>query len=112
MIPSRSPLFQALFAFQGEIAGASLGLFALGESGAVFETKALRLESVSLGEEASQFDIVLQACEAQDELVLGLQYNADLFGPQTIARMAGNLRTLLESLDNSLRVSGTSTAFP
>ena len=103
--PSRSPLFQALFTLQGEIAGASLGLFALSESGAVFETKALRLESISLGEEASQFDIDLQACEAQDELVLGLQYNADLFGPQTIARMAGNLHTLLEGLDGSLRVS-------
>jgi amino acid adenylation domain-containing protein len=103
--PSRSPLFQALFAFQGEVAGTSLGQFALGESGAVFETKALRLESVSLGEEASQFDIVLQACEAQGELILGLQYNADLFEPQTIARMADNLRTLLGALDSSLRVS-------
>jgi amino acid adenylation domain-containing protein len=103
--PSRSPLFQVLFTLQGEIAGTSLGLFALGESGAVFETKALRLESVSLGEESSQFDIDLQACEAQDELVLSLQYNADLFEPQTIARMAGNLHTLLQGLDGSLRVS-------
>ena len=103
--PSRSPLFQALFTLQGEIAGRSLGLFALGESGAVFETKALRLESVSLGEESSQFDIDLQACETQDELILSLQYNADLFEPQTIARMARNLHTLLEGLDGSLRVS-------
>lgn len=103
--PSRSPLFQALFVFQGEIAGASLGLFALGESGAVFETKALRLESVSLGEETSQFDIVLQVCQIQDELVLGFQYNADLFGPQTIARMVGHLRTLLGALDGSLSIS-------
>lgn len=103
--PGRSPLFQALFALQGEIAGASLALFALGESGAVFETQALRLESVSLGEEASQFDIDLQACEAQGELVLRLQYNADLFKPQTIERMASNLSTLLESLDSSRRVS-------
>ena len=103
--PSRSPLFQALFTLQGEMAGRSLGLFALGESGAVFETNALRLESISLGEESSQFDIDLQACETQDELVLALQYNADLFSPQTIARMAGNLRTLLEGIDCSLRVS-------
>lgn len=103
--PARSPLFQALFALQGEIAGASLALFALGESGAVFETKALRLESVSLGEDASQFDISLQACEAQDELVLCFQYNADLFAPQTIARIAASLRTLLEGLDGPLRVS-------
>jgi amino acid adenylation domain-containing protein len=103
--PSRSPLFQALFTLQGEMAGRSLGLFALGESGAVFETNALRLESISLGEDSSQFDIDLQACETQDGLVLALQYNADLFNPQTIARMAGNLRTLLEGLDCSLRVS-------
>jgi amino acid adenylation domain-containing protein len=103
--PSRSPLFQALFAFQSEIAGTALGQFALGESGAVFETNVLRFESVPLGEDACQFDIVLQACEAKDELVLGLQYNADLFGPQTIERMAGNLRTLLGALDSSLRVS-------
>ena len=103
--PSRSPLFQALFTLQGEIAGTSLGLFALGESGAVFETKALRLESISLREESSQFDIDLQACEAQEELVLSLQYNADLFEPHTVARMAGNLHTLLQGLDASLRVS-------
>ena len=103
--PGRSPLFQALFTLQGEILGTSLGLFALGESGAVFETKGLRLESVSLEEEASQFDIDLQACEAQDELAFCLQYNADLFEPETIARMGGNLRTLLGALDSSLRVS-------
>ncbi len=103
--PSRSPLFQALFTLQGEIAGTSLGLFALGESGAVFETKAMSLEAVSLGEESSQFDIDLQACETQGELVLSLQYNADLFEPQTIARMADNLHTLLEGLDSPLRVS-------
>jgi amino acid adenylation domain-containing protein len=103
--PVRSPLFQALFTLQGEIAGTSLGQFALGESGAVFETKALRLESVSLGEESSQFDIDLQACEAQEELIFSLQYNADLFGPQTIERMAGNLHTLLEGLGSSVRVS-------
>src|SRR5947209_13594998 len=96
--PSRSALFQALFAFQGEVAGTSLGQFALGESGAVFETKALRLESVSLGEETSQFDIALQACEAQDEIVLRLQYNADLFEPQTIARMADHLGVLLHGI--------------
>lgn len=102
---SRSPLFQALFTLQGEVAGASLGLFALGESGVGFETKLLRFESVSLGEESSQFDIDLQACEIQDELVFSLQYNADLFEPQTIARMAGNFHTLLQGLNGSLRVS-------
>ena len=103
--PSRSPLFQALFTLQRETAGKSLGLFALGEAGAIFETKGLALESISLGEESSQFDIDLQACETQDELVFVLQYNADLFEPQTIARMAENLHTLLQGLDGSLRVS-------
>jgi amino acid adenylation domain-containing protein len=103
--PSRSPLFQALFTLQGGIAENSLGLFALGESGAIFETKGLTLESISLGEESSQLDIDLQACETQSELVFVLQYNADLFYPQTVARMAANLQTLLEGLDGSLRVA-------
>lgn len=103
--PSRSPLFQALFTLQGEIAGTSLGLFALGESGAIYETDALKLESVSLGEETSQFDIDLQACETENGVALSLQYNADLFEPQTITRMAANLRTLLECLDGTLHVS-------
>ncbi len=103
--PSRSPLFQALFAFQGEIAGTALGQFALGEPGAVFETNMLRFESVPLGEDACQFDIVLQVCKAKDELILGLQYNSDLFAPQTIERMADNFFILLGALDSSLRVS-------
>ncbi len=99
--PSRPPLFQSFFAFQGEIAGMSLGQFALAESGAVFETKALRLESVSLGEESSQFDIAVQACEAQDEIVFRFQYNGDLFEPQTITRMADHLCTLLHGMTQS-----------
>ena len=99
--PSRSPLFQTLFSLQGEVAGMSLGEFALGESGALFETKTLRLESVSLGEESSQFDIALQACEAHDEIFLRFQYNPDLFEPQTIARMANHLGTLLHGIAQS-----------
>ena len=99
--PSSSPLFQALFVMQGEIAGASLGLFALGESGAVFETNALTLKSISLGEEASQFDIALQACEAQEGIVLRFQYNTDLFEQTTIARWAERFSVLLEGIVSS-----------
>ena len=98
--PARSPLFQVLFVMQGELNGASLGLFALGESGAVLQTRALTLESVSLGEEVSQFDIAVQVCETADEIAVRFQYNTDLFEQETLARMAGHFQNLLERTGN------------
>jgi amino acid adenylation domain-containing protein len=103
--PSRSPLFQVLFVMQGELRGSSLGLFALGESGATLKTKALTLESVALGEEVAQFDVAVQVCETEEEIAIRFQYNTDLFEQATIARMAAHLRTLLEGADSALRLS-------
>src|SRR5258708_270728 len=98
--PSRSPLFQVWFVMQGEGGGSPLGLFALGDSGALLEAKSLTFESVSLPEEVSQFDVSLHACEAEDGIVMRLQYNTDLFETATIARMAAHLHTLLEGTVN------------
>lgn len=104
--PSRSPLFQLLFVMQGEVGGSSLGLFALGESGGVLTTNSLTLESLGLPEGVSQFDVALQACETEDEIVVRFQYNTDLFEHQTIARMAAHLHTLLQgAVSSALRLS-------
>jgi amino acid adenylation domain-containing protein len=104
--PSRSPLFQVLFVMQGELSGSSLGAFALNEPGAVFQTNGLSFESVSLGEEVSQFDVAVQVCEADEEIALRFNYNKDLFARETIARMAAHLRNLLEGAVNpELRIS-------
>lgn len=104
--PSRSPLFQVLFVMQGELSSSSLGAFALNEPGAVFQTNGLSFESVSLGEEVSQFDVAVEACETDQEIALRFKYNKDLFSPETIVRMAAHLRNLLEGAVNSgLRIS-------
>ena len=104
--PSRSPLFQALFVMQGELSGSSLGAFALNQPGAVFHSHGLSFESVSLREEVSQFDVAVQVCEMDEEITVRFQYNTDLFRQETIARMGGHLRHLLEAaVTPGLRVS-------
>jgi amino acid adenylation domain-containing protein len=46
----------------------------------------------------AQFDLSLHMQEKQDAITLVLNYNVDLFRPQTIKRMAGHLLRLLESI--------------
>ncbi|HKR15461.1 MAG TPA: non-ribosomal peptide synthase/polyketide synthase [Pyrinomonadaceae bacterium] len=98
--PSRSPLFQAVFALQKThaTAGEHLSPFALGESGARFDLGGLPLETVALDERVAQFDLTLMMSEENDALAASLQYNADLFDPQTIERMATHFRMLLEAI--------------
>lgn len=45
-----------------------------------------------------QFDLVLHLVQTDDGLQGSLQYSVDLFEPSTIARLAGNLETLLRSI--------------
>ena len=98
--PSRSPVFQAMFLLQkaGRFQEAGLGSFALGEVGARVESGGLRLESVALEQRVAQFDLTLVVAETGDRLGATLEYNTDLFDRETVARMAGHFRTLLEGV--------------
>ncbi|HEV3468925.1 MAG TPA: amino acid adenylation domain-containing protein [Pyrinomonadaceae bacterium] len=73
----------------------------------VFELPGLTLTPLEFDMRSAKFDLTLFMEEAPEGLRLYLEYNTDLFGAETIARMAGHLRTLLEAAaaEPSRRVS-------
>jgi len=81
---SHSPFFQVLFHLQNAL------------------TEELRLPGLSvnvINTEAKQakYDLVLAAFEVEDGLKAVLNYNTDLFEPETIARMATHFQRVLQS---------------
>jgi amino acid adenylation domain-containing protein/FkbH-like protein len=105
--PSRSPLFQAMFALQQPHLrnGEGLASLALGESGRRIEFAGLTLESVALPQHDAQFDLSLTMSEVDDALLGSLQFNTDLFDKATIERMAAHFQTLLYSITRSPELS-------
>ncbi|HEX8149148.1 MAG TPA: condensation domain-containing protein, partial [Pyrinomonadaceae bacterium] len=97
---SRPPLVQVMFTLQkAHLAGErGMTLFALGEAGARMRLGDLDLESVALRQRVAQFDLTLMMAEEDDGLVGSLQFNTDLFEPETVQRMAGHYRSLLEAV--------------
>ncbi len=99
--PSRSPLFQVMFALQktplsNDEVFASL---ALGGTGMAGQLGCLPVESLMLEQPVAQFDLTLMmAAEVKGRLIGSLQYNTDLFDPATIKRMAAHFQTLLEAI--------------
>ncbi|HJQ69040.1 MAG TPA: amino acid adenylation domain-containing protein [Blastocatellia bacterium] len=96
---SRSPLFQVMFALQKapSLDDQDLASFALGEAGSPVTLCDLRLEPVALDRRIAQFDLSLMMAETGDGLSGSLQYNADLFEPLSMERMAAHFRILLEA---------------
>ncbi|BAZ49869.1 amino acid adenylation domain-containing protein [Nostoc sp. NIES-4103] len=74
---SYSPLFQVLFAV---------------------EQQEFNLEVIPIEQKTARFDLTLTIVEKEDSLRATWQYNTDLFDSVSIARMAGNFQTLLESI--------------
>ncbi|NQZ08922.1 MAG: amino acid adenylation domain-containing protein, partial [Algicola sp.] len=58
----------------------------------------MELDAVS---EVSKFDLTLNVSETDDGLILGWEYNTDLFDEKTIVRMARHFEVLLTGLVNS-----------
>jgi amino acid adenylation domain-containing protein len=98
--PSRSPLFQVMFALQKAPAlkGQDLTPFALNEEGARLEIGGLPLVSMPLEERVAQFDLTLTMGESGGELAASFNYNTDLFGAETIDRMTRHFETLLAGI--------------
>ncbi len=88
---SRTPLFQVFFNLRS-FADSSISL-----PGLALEKFAL-VSADEHTEVRSNFDITLYAIDDSEQLQLVMVYNADLFAPETIARMLARLRTLLESV--------------
>ncbi|MEM7353313.1 MAG: amino acid adenylation domain-containing protein, partial [Acidobacteriota bacterium] len=103
--PSRSPLFQVMFALHvaPRSAEQALAALALGLPGTRLELGELKLESTSaLRWRGAQFDLTLTAGRVtvgqDDSIAATLEYNTDLFDRPTIARIAAHFETLLEAL--------------
>src|ERR1044072_6436798 len=80
---------------QGDI---PLSSFALGAPGVAVTVGPLTFESVPLEQRIAQFDLTLMMPEPGDELSWWFEYSTDLFNADTIERMAGHFRTLLQSI--------------
>ncbi|MEM9004048.1 MAG: amino acid adenylation domain-containing protein [Cyanobacteria bacterium P01_F01_bin.86] len=80
-----SPLFQVMFSFED-----TLELH--------FETSDLIFDLSPIDTNTSKFDLSLNLVEMDDGLMGRLEYNTDLFEPDTITRLIGNFRTLLEGI--------------
>ncbi len=98
--PSRSPLFDVLFALERaprhEASG--IGLFALGEAGGRMALGDLTLESLPLPQRSAQFDLAWMVAEAGETLASRLIFNTDLFDRATAERFAAQLEALLLAL--------------
>ena len=82
---SHTPLFQVLFVLEDAVLGR-------------VELPEISIETVPTHSGASTFDLTLAMFNQPDEVGGYFEYNTAIFKPETIARMAGHLTTLLISI--------------
>ncbi|MFB1485365.1 amino acid adenylation domain-containing protein, partial [Corallococcus sp. RDP092CA] len=82
---ARSPLFQAMFVLQNVSQG-------------TLSVPGLKLRAVDPDTRTAKFDLLMQVSETAEGLRGYLEYDADLFLPETMARMVEHLRVLLEAV--------------
>ncbi|MCP4573218.1 MAG: amino acid adenylation domain-containing protein, partial [bacterium] len=80
-----NPLVQVFFVFQGQAPPLELA-------------PELAIEFMGVDTDEAKFDLSLGIVETGDELAGALEYNADLFDPPTVRRLAGQLRNLLAAM--------------
>jgi natural product biosynthesis luciferase-like monooxygenase protein len=96
--PSRSPIFQVMFVLQKPplLGDQGLAAFALNEEGARMRLGSFEMESLALNHRVAQFDLTVAMVESQAGLAGSIQYNSDLFDPETIAEIAERFVTMIE----------------
>jgi len=97
---SRSPLFQVLFALHKPQQDDELSVFLLGASDENLRVNrgGLSLAPFKMAQQEGQFYLTLEMVEAEQSLSGVFSYNTDLFEADTIARMVGHLKSLLEGI--------------
>jgi amino acid adenylation domain-containing protein len=85
---SQNPLFQVMFSLQNSPRQA-------------FELKGLKLSLMDMTEAAAKFDISVFLSESPDGVGGRFEFNTDLFDVETIQRMIGHYRVLLEAAISS-----------
>jgi amino acid adenylation domain-containing protein len=90
---AHNPLFQVMFLLQSSEAGAA---------GNVPDSPSLRVAT-----DTAKFDLTMSIVEAQQTAVVGIEYNRDLFEPETIVKIAERFEILLGAIadDPQRRVS-------
>jgi amino acid adenylation domain-containing protein len=98
--PSRTPIFQVMFAHQRpqRLAERGLAPFALGVPGARLDLYGLPIESIALDRQTAMFELTLMTARDGDRLRLAWEYSTDLFADETIEQMASGFRALLEAI--------------
>ena len=99
--PGRSPIFQVMFSWQKTtllLPREHAASFALGQADHAVDLGGLLMRPIPLTHRVAPFDLTMSAAEVPGGLVATLEYKTDLFDAATIARMAQNYRTLLESI--------------
>jgi amino acid adenylation domain-containing protein/non-ribosomal peptide synthase protein (TIGR01720 family) len=83
--PSRTPLVQALVVLQNAAVRPR-------------ETGGLRVAEHDLPRPAARYELVFEFVPRDGSLVLAIEYNTDLYEPETIARLAARLEALLAGI--------------
>ncbi|MHA7627475.1 amino acid adenylation domain-containing protein [Corallococcus sp. M7] len=104
---SRSPLFQAVFAWEQPHQREELTPLVLGLPGVRVRFAGLEAESVPVELGTAQFDLALQMADAPSGLDGALRYDTDLFDSDTAGRMVARFTCLLAGIaaDADQRVS-------
>ena len=107
---SHTPLFQVAFALQNvptagspanqyDSASTFTGTPGSGDDEQVGQQLPdLELSQLNVTSGTSKFDLTLSMAEGEDGLVGALEFNLDLFEPETIRRMIGHFQMLLEAI--------------
>ncbi len=98
--PSRSPIFQVTFSME-RIPGIDeqgIAVFLIGQGGHNFNVGDISVESIDLNLRQAQFEISLVVEEAGGHIYGCWQYNQDLFEPETIDRLNGLFKQILEEV--------------
>ncbi len=101
--PSRSPIFQVVFALQkpqqyGKQSGELADLLGTNDPNFRVNLGELLLAPFEMVQQEGQFDLSLEMMEVKTSLVGVFKYNTDLFDATTITRMVGHFKTLLEGI--------------
>ncbi|MBN2003126.1 MAG: amino acid adenylation domain-containing protein [Anaerolineae bacterium] len=97
---SRSPIFQVLFTFQQSPLPEKpeLAWLTLDKPGVHFTLGPLDTETLAVRQNAAQFDLNLTVADTPEALGIALQYNRELFGPETARKMLAHFATLLAAI--------------
>jgi len=94
--PGRSPIFDAVLAYEKARGGEGFWGFALGQAGTRVDLGGLALESLRVEPGGSPFDLSLAVSEVAGGLAGSLRFSSELFDRSTIERWAGWLTRLIE----------------